>query len=78
MCQAAEAVVIQVPSLLLPHQATKYLNIGQAVHPSIPSQLMHHQGVLAYQTLEDHQRQRILGTRVFVLDSLVLDQGIKL
>ena len=78
MCQVVEVVVIQAPLLPLPPQVTKYLNIGQAVHPSIPSQLMHHQGVLASQTLEDHQRQRILGTRVFVLESLVLDQGINL
>ena len=68
MCQVVEVVAIQIPPLLLLPQATKYLNIGQAVHPSILSQLMHHQGATVSQTLADHQQLPILGTKASVLE----------
>ena len=76
MCQVVEVVAIQIPQLLLLPQATKYLNIGQAVHPFILSQRMHHQDAIVSRTLEDHQQQRIPGTKVFVQEGPVLDQGI--
>ena len=60
MCQVVEVVAIKAPLLLLlPPQVTKYLNIGQAVHPSILSQPMHHQGAIVSQIHGGLQQQPI-------------------
>ena len=68
MCQVVEVVVIQAPLLPLPPQVTKYLNIGQAVHPSILTQPMHHQGAIVSQIHGGLQQQQILGTKAFALE----------
>ena len=60
MCQVVEVVAIKAPLLLLlPPQVTKYLNIGQAVHPSILSQPMLHQGAIVSQIHGGLQQQPI-------------------
>lgn len=75
MCQVVGQAAPQVLSTHLPPpQATKYLNIGQAVHPFTLTPLMHRLDVIAYQTLVDHPQQLILGTEAFVQELLALDQ----
>ena len=66
MCQVVEQAALQVLSTHLPPpQATKYLNIGQAVHPSTLTPLMLLLDVIAYQILVDHPQQLIHGIAAF-------------